>query len=197
MQQTCEHVQTCETILTVYVPPTRSQINATMQELQSDVKRLGAFKMRCDKEKNMHRDYATYMVDWIIDLLQPHFKTELVGTLFVCDYNHPALSFTYVTSATIVEAIAKHAYMAILVSHEDGSHYELTYNPNAIITVKENIKWEERTYGWMILKPDTLMGPEELTGAQIASIVSTRAFRRPLDPTVPAAPLFKYLHSPP
>ena len=169
-----------------------SQANMmTLDDFKRDTLKYAVFTMRTSQEKNMHKDYATYMVDTIIHKIQPFFKTTIDGTLFTCGYVHKLQSFTYSTASAIVDEIAKHATAPLVVEHEDGSFYELTYNPDAVITSTNSIEWEQVTYGWLETPPGLLTSAEQMTGAR--QHLATETHSPTHRPILPTGPLCKYM----
>jgi len=136
----------------------------TTEDLKREPLQTMVFKMKTTNEKNMHKQYATYMVDTLLAKMQPYFQNKLEGTLLTGDYVHAARSFTYIAPTAIVKAMATHITEAIVCEHEDGSFYELTYDPNAVIEAKMKIEREQLMYAWIKTPPGLAVGVEQLSG---------------------------------
>ena len=177
------------------MPPTRPQApdTITLEGLKLEPMKNVVFKMRCNKIENFHKQHATFFVDKIIAIIQPYFNTELDGTLFTSNYVHAHESFVYGTPVTIADKIAQYCAEPFSQQVADGSFYELKHDPTAVIQTKENIKFEDVTYGWLYLPVDLPLRNDQISGARIADTAGTRTLSRPLHPTIHAGPLFKYL----
>ena len=145
---------------------------ATMEELKNASKRNAAFKMQCSNLDNSHKQHATYFVDKIIETIQPHFVTVLDGTLFTCNYVHAIQSFVYGTSPTIIDKIAKYCSNPFSLQVTDGSYYQLTFDPTAVVATKESVKFEDVTYGWAYMPVDLVLNTAQITGARIAHVAN-------------------------